>query len=113
MIDIICIVFNFVLNMDLCFCFLKVSQLCFIYWGCSNQFIMENLLFIIDNFNLLNICMGNFGLKFFFVYMMCLFYNIYNVEKQCGIMIYFSFIVIQNSISNSICYNEEIGGLII
>lgn len=113
MIDIIRMVFNFVLNLDFCYCFFKVSQLCIIYCGCSSQFSMENLLLIVDNFNLLNICVGNLGLKFLFVYIMCLFYNIYNVEKQCGIMIYVNFIVIQNSISNSMVYDENMGGIIL
>lgn len=112
MIDTTRTVFNFAPNMDLRFRFSKVSQLRFTYRGRSNQPTMENLLPITDNSNPLNIRMGNPGLKPSFAHTMRLFYNIYNVEKQRGIMTHFSFTATQNSISNSTRYNEETGGLI-
>lgn len=112
MIDTTRTVFNFAPNMDLRFRFSKVSQLRFTYRGRSNQPTMENLLPITDNSNPLNIRMGNPGLKPSFAHTMRLFYNIYNAEKQRGIMTHFSFTATQNSISNSTRYNEETGGLI-
>lgn len=112
MIDTLRTVFNFAPNVDFRYRFSKVSQLRFTYNGRGNQPSMENLLPIVDNSNPLSITMGNPGLNPSFTHSMRLFYNTYNSERQQGIMTHASFSLTQNSISNSIQYNEQTGGTI-
>lgn len=102
-------VFNFSPNIDLRYRFSKVSQLRFTYRGRGSQPSMENLLPITDNSNPLEIRKGNPGLKPSFTHSLRLFYNTYNPDLQRGIMGHASFNAIQNSISNSTIYDEQIG----
>ncbi|MGL5958638.1 MAG: TonB-dependent receptor [Phocaeicola sp.] len=103
-------VFNFAPNLEYRYRFSKVSQLRITYNGRNGQPSMDNLLPITDNSNPLNIRIGNPGLLPSFTHNMRAFYNIYDAEKQQGMMAHLSFNATQNAISNSTKFNEETGG---
>ena len=106
-------VVNFAPNIDFRYRFSKVSQLRFTYRGRASQPSMENLLEVTDDSNPLYIRKGNPGLKPSFSHTVRLFYNNYNSERQQGVTANAFFNATQNSITNSVTYNEANGGEIV
>lgn len=106
-------VVNFAPNIDFRYRFSKVSQLRFTYRGRASLPNMENLLEVTDDTNPLYIRKGNPGLKPSFSHSVRLFYDNYNAERQQGMMVNAFFNKTQNSISNSVTYNQATGGEIV
>lgn len=103
-------VLNFAPNIDFRYRFSKVSQLRFVYRGRASQPSMENLLDVTDDSNPLYIRKGNPGLKPSFAHSIRLFYDTYNADRQQGMTVNAFFNATQNSITNSMTYDETTGG---
>lgn len=105
-------VFNFTPTLDFRYNFSKTSQLRVNYRGRSSQPSMTDMLPIEDNTDPLDIRVGNSGLKPSFTNSLMVFYNMFNPEKQRGVMTHLRFQNVLNSISNRRQYNEDTGGYI-
>lgn len=105
-------VFNFTPTLDFRYNFSKTSQLRVNYRGRSSQPSMTDMLPIEDNTDPLDIRVGNSGLKPSFTNSLMVFYNMFNLEKQRGVMTHLRFQNVLNSISNRRQYNEDTGGYI-
>ena len=105
-------VFNFTPTLDFRYNFSKTSQLRVNYRGRSSQPSMTDMLPIVDDTDPLDIRVGNSGLKPSFTNSLMVFYNMFNPEKQRGVMTHLRFQNVLNSISNRRQYNEDTGGYI-
>ncbi len=109
-VDTVRTVFNFTPTLDFRYNFSKTSQLRVNYRGRSSQPSMTDLLPITDDTDPLNVKLGNPGLKPEFTNTLRVFYNMFNTEKQRGVMTHFSFQNVMNDISNRRTYDETTGG---
>ena len=105
-------VFNFTPTLDFRYNFSKTSQLRVNYRGRSSQPSMTDMLPIVDDTDPLDIRVGNSGLKPSFTNSLMVCYNMFNPEKQRGVMTHLRFQNVLNSISNRRQYNEDTGGYI-
>lgn len=106
-------ILNFTPTLDFRYTFSKTSQLRINYRGRSSQPSMTDMLDITDDSNPMRIRKGNPGLKPTFTNQLNAFYNVFDPQKQRGLMANLRFQSQKNSVSSRSSYNKETGGYII